>query len=93
MSTDHEPVYDSEIAPLMSKIIEICKRDNIPFVASFYLNSQDGDPFICTSCLTTSTETPESFKDVVRILRSGYKAVPPSTIAMTIVSKDPNKGV
>lgn len=32
---DQEKVYDTEIAPLMTQIIEICKRVDMPFIASF----------------------------------------------------------
>jgi hypothetical protein len=32
---DLEAVYDAEIAPLMEKVIEVCKRNDLPFVAEF----------------------------------------------------------
>ncbi|EJQ59764.1 hypothetical protein BW899_24220 [Bacillus mycoides] len=34
---DKEEVYDEEIAPLMQQILEICKREELPMVAQFYL--------------------------------------------------------
>jgi hypothetical protein len=42
---DNEAVYDEQISPLMTQIIEICKANNIPMVASFQFA---GDAF-CTS--------------------------------------------
>jgi hypothetical protein len=32
---DNEKIYDEQIAPLMSQIIEICKANNIPMFADF----------------------------------------------------------
>ena len=40
---DKEDVYDNEIAPLMKQIIEICKREELPMVAQFYLKQQHPD--------------------------------------------------
>ncbi|ARJ22878.1 hypothetical protein EXW39_16975 [Bacillus mycoides] len=34
---DKEEVYDEEIAPVSQKILEICKREELPMVAQFYL--------------------------------------------------------
>jgi hypothetical protein len=42
-----ETVYDNEIAPLMTKIIEISKRENIGMHATFFLDrfeGEDGEP-------------------------------------------------
>lgn len=57
---DKEAVYDAEIAPLMTKIIEVCKRERIPFVAVFQYAGSDAAPegaAHCTSFLEAS-ETP-----------------------------------
>lgn len=40
---DKESIYDNEIAPLMKQIIEICKREELPMVAQFYLKQQHPD--------------------------------------------------
>ncbi len=40
---DKENIYDNEIAPLMKQIIEICKREELPMVAQFYLKQQHPD--------------------------------------------------
>lgn len=37
---DKEEIYDKEIAPLMAKIIEVCKRENLPMTSQFYLKQQ-----------------------------------------------------
>lgn len=31
-----ERVYDEQIAPLMEKIIEVCKKEGLPMFATFY---------------------------------------------------------
>lgn len=35
MALDNEAIYDQEIAPLMSQIIDICKKHQIPMFATF----------------------------------------------------------
>ncbi len=53
-----EAVYDAEIAPLMAKIIEACKRANIAMIADFELDPQDGDPddpLLCTTAIVPPT--------------------------------------
>lgn len=44
--TKREEIYDAEIAPLMTQIIEVCKKHDIPLVFSAQLNDDrvgDGD--------------------------------------------------
>lgn len=49
---DLEKVYDEQIAPLMSQIIEICKMHKLPVFASFlYANDPDGDANFSTTNL------------------------------------------
>ena len=46
---DKEAIYDEQIAPLMTKLIEVCQREGIPMFASF----QYSDEGFCTSALST----------------------------------------
>ena len=50
-SFDLEAVYDAEVAPLMTKLIEVCEANNMPFFATFlYANNEDeGEDGVCTS--------------------------------------------
>jgi hypothetical protein len=49
---DLEEVYDKEIAPLMTKIIEVCKAHNMPMVASFnYACPNENDEEMCTTLI------------------------------------------
>lgn len=60
---DKEDVYDEQIAPLMSQIIEICKKENIPLTAQFSLkshrddNESQEDPMRCTTIILATEET------------------------------------
>lgn len=42
-----EKIYDDQIAPLMDKIIEICKTEGIPMFADFQIADLD----YCTTCI------------------------------------------
>ena len=54
---DLETVYDQEIAPLVTEIIAICQRVDMPMIASFaYATGRT-----CTSAIVESERTPESF--------------------------------
>ena len=50
---DLEGVYDDEIAPLMRQIIDICKREGLPMVATFqYANDHASDEgSLCSTAL------------------------------------------
>jgi len=36
----HENIYDEDVAPLMTRIIEICQKHKIPMFASFLLEPE-----------------------------------------------------
>lgn len=57
---DKEDVYDEQIAPLMTKIIEICKAHQIPIVATFQFNGA-GD-----RCTTTIGDSERASEDMMR---------------------------
>ena len=50
---DLEAVYDEQINPLMKQIIDICKKHDLPFVASFQYssNGKDDNNFCSTAVL------------------------------------------
>lgn len=47
-----EQIYDSQISPMMAEIIKICKANNIPMLASFYLPNDEDPDLYCTSFLS-----------------------------------------
>lgn len=46
-----EEIYDEQIAPLMTKIIEICKENKIGLHSSFKLSNEYDEEVYCHSCL------------------------------------------
>jgi len=56
---DKESIYDNQIAPLMKEIISICKREQLPMVAQFYLkevHDETGDPMYCSTVILPAKE-------------------------------------
>lgn len=50
MLKDNEQVYDEQISPLMTKIIQICKDNNMPMFATFAYQDEQ----LCTTSLPPS---------------------------------------
>lgn len=46
---DKEAIYDEQIAPLMTQLLEVCQREGIPMFATF----QYSDAGFCTSAMST----------------------------------------
>ena len=65
-----EKVYDEEISPLMKQIIQICKNNNIPMVASFvFENDEDkGEGHCTTSINNIETRISNSITEAVKII-------------------------
>lgn len=87
---DKEPIYDERISPLMKQIIDICKENGIPMVASFRLNDgteeNDFEPLKCTSFYLPDGVEDEALDNARRVLYNGWIASPPF-MTMTITSK------
>jgi hypothetical protein len=84
---DKESIYDNEVSSLMSEIIDICQRNDIPMVASFQLSNgereeDDGNPLMCTTVLLEPEWTADSLLKANReLFRSG-----PVFVAAMIIS-------
>jgi len=50
---DLESVYDEQIAPLMTQIIDICKRHKMPMLASFMYQHHHGEEELESYCTTS----------------------------------------
>ncbi len=69
---DLEAVYDAEIAPLMTQILAICKRERMPMVASFaYAVTEDGVNK-CTSYMNFNGRLIREFKDAHDAVRNRH---------------------
>lgn len=85
---DKDAVYDERISPLMKQIIDICKEEEIPMLAQFFIRSADVDPdsedLYCTTTLPSEGNTPDEMRRRMHIVRHGEGN---SGFAMTITSK------
>jgi hypothetical protein len=88
---DLEPVYDAEIAPLMTRIIEICKQHDLPMFCSFQLSDGDPEaheagrePLFCTTYILPDGCS-VAFHKAVRVIRDGWE-VHSGMVAITITS-------
>jgi hypothetical protein len=62
-----EEIYDDSIAPLMKKIIAICKRHKIANVCTFSLDPEEG--LCCTTAMTEDEfDPPDTFREIVGLL-------------------------
>jgi hypothetical protein len=70
-----EAVYDAEIEPLMTQIIAVCKREEIPICAIFqYADSGEAGPEFCTTFFTYPHGDPKILRviDVAKPGRGGF---------------------
>lgn len=74
---DKEQIYDERISPLMAQILEICRAEGIPMVATFYIQSgdinKDGGSLYCTSRICPPDNTPPHFYAISECAVSGGK--------------------
>jgi hypothetical protein len=82
MEFDKEAIYDKEINPLMKQIIDICKKNEIPVIASFCYKSTEGEDSFCTTCIPIGEWLPDAFKDCRKRLFSN-----PGILAFTITTE------
>ena len=85
---DLEAVYDSEISPLMRQVIAICKRVNMPMLATFcYGRGRDADDpdktDYCTTVLPRGSWQSPEIMEARRIIYSGANCRP-KLMALTV---------
>jgi hypothetical protein len=90
---DKESIYDNEIAPLMKQIIAICKREQLPMVAQFYLKEEredNGEPMHCsTVIIPAKSEMHDEAYDQLKCVSEAMKYGPngkPFVMAATITT-------
>lgn len=82
---DKEKIYDEEINPLMAKIIDICKKNDIQMLSSFALNSED---LVCTTHLVSENFTNESIEDASKVIQCGYVVQKPFVMTAAITTEN-----
>lgn len=90
MLKDNEEIHDSEIAPLMAKIIAICKAHGIPMAATFEYAPGD----FCTTLVPADDQSPDMAqinKTMARFVDTGSMAPRTSTLQITTTKADGSK--
>ena len=96
MTAPKEPVYDEHISPLMTQIIELCKKHHIHMAAQFSLghDEEHGSTLFCTTVITGDVVSAgEEIEDRVGLermlaLRAVMYPPAPKLYAITIVTKE-----
>jgi hypothetical protein len=68
-----EQIYDEQIAPLMTQIIEVCQKHGIAMISSFEVPNDIDTDLRCSTHLADETGK-YPFADVCRALRVGRRA-------------------
>jgi hypothetical protein len=92
MTGPKEAAYDNEIAPLMTRIIEVCKLHKINMAATFSLDEADEErqeeghvgPMMCTTVLGVDESDVDGHKRIMECRRVMYPQ--PSYAAFTITT-------
>lgn len=89
---DLENVYDEQIAPLMTKIIAICKEHRLPMLASFQYqrDADEGEGFCTTTLPFDERILAEHFSRAMNLLS---RSPGPRMSTITVVKADGSKEV
>lgn len=72
-----EEIYDEQIAPLMTQIINICKTNKIAMVMQFAIPSPDNDDLLCTTALAAKEyNPPDHMVEATIFLRNAGQSAP-----------------
>ena len=83
---DLEHVYDEQIAPLMSKIIDICKDNNLPMFATF-LYAHDGEEEGGQLCTTSLLFKERMIPDAMMELPKNIVPIPAPALRIRVRDK------
>lgn len=84
-----EQIYDEQISPLMTQIIEVCRANKIAHIACFAIPTDDDPDLRCTTGqLTDDFEPPEEFLQAWKYLRPASRSA-----AMMLRTDDGDGGV
>lgn len=78
-----EEIYDEQISPLMTQIIDICKEHKIANICTFSLDLEEG--LCCTTAMVADEFEPqEKFREAIRLIKTTEE---PSCISTVTVTK------
>lgn len=75
MIEDNEAIYDEQVYPLMAQVIEICQKNNIPFLASFQLTGGPRNDEEEAALLCSSAHLPPAKEGTEECLHRAYSAI------------------
>lgn len=83
---DLEQVYDQQISPLVTQILDICKDNKIPVVMSFaYAQDAEKDGVdLCSSGMTWPGRSPRAIVEAIHALKHKIGL---GLMALTIIKK------
>lgn len=82
-----EKIYDDEIAPLMTKIIDACKRANINFFTYYHLD----DNLACHTAINIDEEDEEGRAAVSKFYLLRQRLARPACTSITILTEEKPK--
>lgn len=85
---DKEQIYDEQIYPLMSKIIDICKTNDMQMLFSCYLKTDDNGDMNCTTYLKSAEQNNDRLDDAAKVIQLGYVAQKPYIFCSTITTSN-----
>ena len=84
-----EKIYDEQISPLITQIIDICKNNKIAMVMQFAIPSPENDDLLCSSTLVADEyNPPKHMVEAATFLRNAGQATP-----ITITTRDKKKDI
>jgi hypothetical protein len=78
-----EEIYDQEIAPLMAKIIDVCRANKIPLLAQFHIPTPEDENLACTTALLEA-----DFNPPAHLLQALKVVHPPERSPLMVTTRD-----
>ncbi len=82
---DKEKVYDEEIFPLITKVVEICQKHEIPMVASFTYKAYSESTDRCTTILNGFKGR---FEPIYQAAHAMFRSPERRSLSIMITKKD-----
>lgn len=78
-----EEIYDAEIAPLMTQIIDVCNANKIPLLATFHIPTEEDENLACTTALLEEDFNPPAY--MIEALKVIYR---PKRSPLMVTTRD-----
>jgi len=83
-----ENIYDEQICPLMTQIIDICKNNGINMIASYYLieETENNDDLYCTTFIPGEKQC-QKLDNAYNVLFNNYEVNKPFFMSLVITKE------